>query len=72
MWDNEEEGVAYSYSLFHMMFGLATLYVMMTLTNWFDPSAGFGEYESNSGAMWTKIVSCWLCGKILNKILSNG
>jgi len=61
VWDNEEEGVAYSYSLFHMMFGLATLYVMMTLTNWFDPSAGFGEYESNSGAMWTKIVSCWLC-----------
>ena len=36
VYDNEEDEVAYNWSLFHVMFALATLYVMMTLTNWFQ------------------------------------
>ena len=35
VWDDEEEGVAYSYSFYHFMLFLATLYIMMTITNWY-------------------------------------
>jgi len=61
VWDNEEEEVAYSWSLFHVMFALATLYVMMTLTNWFQPDSDLVTMNNNSAAMWVKIVSSWIC-----------
>jgi hypothetical protein len=33
--DDEKERVTYSYSFFHFMMLISTLYVMMQLTNWF-------------------------------------
>ncbi|KAG7247673.1 hypothetical protein CRUP_021891 [Coryphaenoides rupestris] len=50
--DNEEEAVTYSYSFFHFSLLLASLYIMMTLTNWYMYSA--------MPAVWVKMGSSWL------------
>ncbi|CAF0857052.1 unnamed protein product [Adineta steineri] len=61
VYDNERGSVAYNYSLFHFMFLLATLYAMMTLTNWYTPAKDFHTYNNNLASLWVKIVSSWLC-----------
>jgi len=61
VWDNEDERVAYSWSFFHVMFALATLYIMMTLTSWFTPSQNLTEWTANISTVWIKIVSTWVC-----------
>jgi small-conductance mechanosensitive channel len=60
VWDNEEEGVSYSYSFYHFMLFLASLYVMMTLTNWFSPSSDVKSFNANMSSVWVKISSSWL------------
>jgi len=64
VWDNEEDSVAYSWSFFHVMFALATLYVMMTLTNWFTPNSSLSSLSANVSSVWIKIVSSWICAAI--------
>jgi len=61
VWDNEEDSVAYSWSFFHLMFALATLYVMMSLTHWYKPTSDLTTLTENEASVWVKIISSWMC-----------
>ncbi|XP_005190861.1 serine incorporator 1 isoform X1 [Musca domestica] len=58
--DNETESVTYSWSLFHIVFVCASLYVMMTLTNWYKPNSDIELFNANAASMWIKIISSWM------------
>ncbi|KAK9526226.1 hypothetical protein VZT92_014937 [Zoarces viviparus] len=59
--DNEEEAVTYNYSFFHLSLLLASLYIMMTLTNWYMPDAEYQVMQSSMPAVWVKMGSSWFC-----------
>ena len=59
--DDEKEEITYNWSFFHFVFALASLYIMMTLTNWYRPNSTLKTLNANSASMWVKIVSSWLC-----------
>ncbi|KAF1463706.1 Serine incorporator 1, partial [Spheniscus demersus] len=58
--DNERDGVTYSYSFFHFMLFLASLYIMMTLTNWYSPDSSYETMTSKWPSVWVKISSSWI------------
>ncbi|XP_052424525.1 serine incorporator 1 [Carassius gibelio] len=59
--DNERDTVQYSYAFFHFMLFLASLYIMMTLTNWYSPDADYDAMTSKWTSVWVKISSSWVC-----------
>ena len=64
VYDNEEDGVAYSYSFFHFMFMIATFYMMLVLTDWWDgdtSKVGVGSNSYSKTAFWIKVVTSLLC-----------
>ncbi|XP_048057969.1 serine incorporator 2 isoform X2 [Megalobrama amblycephala] len=58
--DNEEDSVTYSYSFFHFSLFLASLYIMMTLTNWYQPETDYAAMKTTMPSVWVKISSSWL------------
>jgi len=62
--DDERKATQYNYSLFHIIFFLATCWVATLLTQSLDqnnPSSDFQPLGRTYAASWIKIVSGWVC-----------
>ncbi|KAM9464191.1 serine incorporator 5-like [Salvelinus alpinus] len=60
---DERGGTIYSYTYFHFVFFLGSLYVMMTVTNWFhyDNHKRDKLLDGSWSVFWIKMASCWVC-----------
>jgi serine incorporator 1/3 len=62
--DDERQGTQYNYSLFHVIFFMATCWVATLLTQGFDPEKTQGDFQPvgrTYWASWIKIASSWVC-----------
>jgi hypothetical protein len=62
--DDERSRTQYNYSVFHIIFFLATAWVATLLTMNFDESIKDGDFATvgrTYAASWVKIVSAWVC-----------
>lgn len=61
--DDERRSTQYNYSLFHVIFLLATCWVATLLTQSMDPNndSDFTPVGRTYAASWIKIISAWVC-----------
>ncbi|EER29167.1 hypothetical protein D8B26_000451 [Coccidioides posadasii str. Silveira] len=61
--DDERGSTQYNYSLFHIIFLLATMWVATLLTQHLDPEAqdDLAPVGRTYWASWVKIISAWVC-----------
>ena len=62
--DDERQGTQYSYSLFHIIFLLATCWVATLLTQGMESEGGQSDFTPvgrTYWASWIKIISSWVC-----------
>ena len=63
--DDERGSTQYNYSLFHVIFYLATTWVATLLTQNLDPDSqtmdDFAPVGRTYWASWVKIISAWVC-----------
>lgn len=66
-YDKKEEDdnvdVAYSYSIFHFVLFIASLHLMMVITNWHSPDENedFKKLIKNWAAVWVQMSASFLC-----------
>jgi hypothetical protein len=60
--DDEQEECSYSYSFFHVMYAVASMYVAMMINNWntIQISDGIAVIGQSWQSVWVKIVSSWI------------
>ncbi|KAJ2898861.1 hypothetical protein MKZ38_003620 [Zalerion maritima] len=62
--DDERNATQYNYSVFHLIFFLATAWVATLLTMSWEDSESDGDFVAvgrTYGASWVKIASAWVC-----------
>ena len=68
IWDDEIEGIEYSYPFFHLTFSLASLYLIMSITNWYRLDEGEHltvRLVQSWSAVWLRISASIFCSFIL-------
>lgn len=68
IWDDEVDGIEYSYPFFHLTFSLATLYLIMSITNWYRLDEGEHltvRLVQSWSAVWLRISASIFCSFLL-------